>query len=70
MDISVRILRMGLIETLQGVEHQMSVIFRQSEELHTEPSRIQDSMGNFKLTPLLVAKAQILHSLVLLNKEM
>ncbi len=71
MEFGTRVLRTGLMENLKDVERQISEVHRQAEELHTEPSRIRDSMGHFILTPLLVAKAQTLHALVLLqtNKE-
>lgn len=67
MDISPKVLSNSIRENLTDIERQISEVLRTATELKTEPSRVRDSQGNFMLTPLLVAKAQMLHALTLLQ---
>jgi len=67
MDTNPRVLRREITRHLTDIERQIGQVYRRAEEMHTEAFLIRDEKGNFLLTPLLVAKAQCLHSLTLLQ---
>lgn len=67
MDTAPQHLHRSLSQTLIEIEHQILIVHREAEVMHTEPSLIRDERGNFLLTPLLVGKAQVLHALTLLE---
>lgn len=69
MDTNPRVLRNALITSLAAVDNQIEAVKFEASELDTLPSRIRDTQGNFLLTPLLCAQAQILHSLTLLQTK-
>ncbi len=69
MDINTQVLRNTITVNYSDIERQIKEVHQQAEKLHTEPSRIRDGLGNFTLTQLLVAKAQMLYALAILHKE-
>jgi hypothetical protein len=69
MNINENALRQAARETLLDVNKSIAEIERQAKRMGTEPHIIRDEHGNWTLTPLLAAKAQLLHSLVLLQTK-
>lgn len=67
MEINPRILRKALSESLGAIQNQIEAVGHEAELLHIAPSELKDTMGNLMLTPLLVAQAQVLHALTLLQ---
>jgi hypothetical protein len=58
-----------LMRTLSQVTRQMEKVEKEASKQNTSPYCLQDANGNYMLTPLLAAKAQLLHALTLINKE-
>lgn len=69
MNINENALRQAVRDTLADVNKSISEIERQAKRMGTEPHIIRDENGNWALAPLLAAKAQCLHSLVLLQTK-
>jgi hypothetical protein len=67
--ISETALRQALRDTLKDVNTSLAVIERQAKRMGVEPQLIRDEHGNWILAPLLVAKAQCIHALVLLQTK-
>lgn len=58
-----------LVRTLQEVNQQIEEISQEADRIGTTSTKMQDSNGNYILAPILAAKAQCLHSLVLVNQR-
>lgn len=58
-----------LTRTLAQVNTQIDEIKKQCGERGIDPFILQDAHGTWVLPPLLAAKAQILHSIVLVNQR-
>ena len=67
--ISSQILLEELAVTFTELEKQVNVIKAMARAANVKAEKIQDSHGDLVLSPILVAKAQTLHALVLLEKE-
>ena len=67
-EISSQVLLEELAVAFQELEKQINVIKAMARASQVRPEKIQDSKGDLVLSPLLVAKAQTLHALVLLEK--
>lgn len=51
------------------LNQQIEAVKREAKRLNTEPSLMRDERGAFLMTPLIVAKAQALHGLALINQK-
>lgn len=69
MDINPRVLRSALMQNMEALNHQIEAVKGLSEEMNTLPFQIKDERGNFVLAPLLVAQANVLHALALLQSQ-
>lgn len=58
-----------LAQTLTSINKQIKVVEDKAEIMGFDAHDIRDANGNWALIPLLAAKAQILHALVLINKK-
>lgn len=66
-EISSQILLEELAVTFTELEKQINVIKAMARAMNRPAEKIQDNRGDLVLSPLLVAKAQTLHGLVLLE---
>lgn len=69
MEIRPRVLREELMQTLNLVDASIDEVKREAKARRIMPHELRDSNGGWCMIPLLVAKAQILDTLVRLNKE-
>ena len=69
MDISPNVLRQETVDTLKRINNQMKEMAVRSADMGIPVENLQDHSGNFVLTPLLLAKAQCLNTLVLLRDK-
>jgi hypothetical protein len=69
MEIRPRVLREELMSTLNLVDASIDEVKREAKVRRIMPQELRDSNGGWALVPLLVAKAQILDTLVRLNRE-
>jgi len=51
------------------ISRQIEVIERDAAGQDISPYKLQDMNGAYQMTPLIVAKAQLLHALVLINHK-
>jgi hypothetical protein len=58
-----------LAKTHVQIVIQMEEIRQEAERTKIEPVKMRDSHGNYIWAPLLAAKAQTLHALVLINQR-
>lgn len=58
-----------MLETLRDIEKQIEELHRNANNMGTDVYRIVDQNGAPLFSPLIVAKAQCLHSLALLQSE-
>lgn len=58
-----------LSKTLIQINMQIAEIHQEAERMEIAPVKMQDATGNYILAPLLAAKAQTLHALVLVNQR-
>lgn len=65
----VRTLDQELRLSLKQVNNQMEEIRRECVERHIPPVTLRDTSGNYIWTPLVVAKANILHAFALRGLE-
>lgn len=56
-----------LKRTLLSINTQIGYVRKEAQRQHISAYAIQDTNGNFMLAPLLVAKANVLHSIVTLK---
>lgn len=59
-------LRRDTIQLLKQIDTQIAQVKKKAEEMGVEPEELQNSSG-WVMTPLLLAKAQAYHTLVLLQ---
>lgn len=69
MDISPNILRRETVTTLTRIDNQIKEMTVRAAGMGIPVESMQDHNGSFVLTPLLLAKAQCLNTLVLLNQK-
>lgn len=65
-------IRQELIETLEGVNRQIEYLkadFKSRIGDDVDPYTVQNKLGEYILTPLLVAKANLLNALVTLGGQ-
>lgn len=62
-------LRKELMESYRELGRVIEEVKRQSVSMEIEPHQMRDAQGNWVLAPLIVARAQILHALVLMNQK-
>jgi hypothetical protein len=67
-DIEMTDLLFELRSTLSHINEQLNSVYTYADSHGTEPSRLQTTTGEFMLTPLLVAKANVLSALTSLKK--
>lgn len=58
-----------LARAMGEVSEQIRVVNKKADEVGVSPHDLRDANGNYMLTPLIVAKAQLLHAIVLVNQE-
>lgn len=58
-----------IMRAFNQVSRQIEVLEREAAGQDVSPHKMQDMNGNFMMTPLLAAKAQLLHSLTLINHK-
>lgn len=58
-----------IMRAFSQISRQIEVLEREASGQDVSPHKLQDMNGNFMLTPLLAAKAQLLHALVLVNHK-
>lgn len=58
-----------LAKTLAQINSQIDVIKEEAKRMDISPYRMQNSHGDYVLVPMLAARAQLLHSLVLVNQR-
>jgi hypothetical protein len=71
-DAGRRSLRNELASTLSEIDLQIAAVYKDSESddyAGVPASQLKSADGNYLLTPLLVAKAQVLYSLVLMESS-
>jgi biotin operon repressor len=56
-------------KTFREIELQIKSVEEQAQKLGISVYSMRDSYGNFVLAPLLVAKANTLHAIVLVNQR-
>lgn len=56
-----------LLDTLEGVNRQLDNLKKIAEKMDSEPGDLMDSSGRLIMNDLLVAKANVLHGLVVLS---
>ena len=67
-EIGARFFSWNFAVAFQELEKQVNVVKAMARASNVRPEKIRDSKGDLVLSPLLVAKAQTLHALVLLEK--
>lgn len=68
MDILSRSFVQEVRKTLKQVDEQIGSVMLESEKMGVEARDLRDQHGVFVLIPLISAKAQLLHTLALLQK--
>jgi hypothetical protein len=58
-----------LVRTLHQVGRQIETVERDAKKKGVSQYSLQDTNGNYMLSPLLTAKAQLLHALTLINAK-
>lgn len=69
MDISPNALRKEVVKTLREVEEVIDAIVEKAESQGADPAEFVDMHGTPSLSVPLLAKAQCLQTLVLLNEK-
>jgi hypothetical protein len=64
-----RDIKQELALCLRQVNNQMEEIRQEAERTGIAPVTMRDANGNYIWAPLVVAKAQVLHALVLVNQS-
>jgi hypothetical protein len=58
-----------LINLVSQINQQIDEVKREAKRLNVPAYSMRDVSGGYTLVPLLAAKAQVLHSLVLINQK-
>lgn len=69
MDDVALTLKQELNRALRQINSQIEEIRREAVRTTTAPVQMKDSNGDYIWAPLVVAKAQVLHGLVLLDEK-
>jgi len=69
MEVRPRVLREELMSTMTLVDASIDEVKKECRNRRILPQELRDTNGGWVLIPLLVAKAQILDTLVRLNRE-
>lgn len=69
MDISPNALRRDTVQTLREIDEVLSSIRQEAEAMDKEPTELLDQNNNWVMTAPLLAKAQCLQTLTLLNES-
>lgn len=69
MDVSPNALRKETVQVLNGIVIQIDILQGNAKAQGIDVYRMVDSSGAPVMTPLLLAKAQCLHTLTLLNDQ-
>lgn len=69
LDPNRRTLDQELKLSLRQINNQMEEIRKECVERHIPPVTLRDTSGNYIWTPLVVAKANVLHALTLRGVE-
>lgn len=71
MPIAVSYIELGkeVITCYKEIVLQIKEVKTLAGDLEIEPETLRDTEGNYVLGPLLAAKAQMLHSLALINQK-
>ncbi len=69
MDVSPNALRKETIQVLNMLNQQIDEVVIEAEKRDIRPTKLADQRGSFLLAPLLLAKAQCLATLTLLNEQ-
>jgi hypothetical protein len=67
MIITQDILRRDTIRIIKKVDAQIETVEKAAQEMGFPPEELKDAHGNWVMIPLLLAKAQAYHTLVLLQ---
>ena len=59
----------ALGQTMAQINTQIEEVKKAAKVLDVQSSELRDMNGNFVMVPLLAAKAQTLHALVLINQR-
>lgn len=59
----------ALGQTMAQINTQIEEVKKTAKVLDVQSSELRDMNGNFVMVPLLAAKAQTLHALVLINQR-
>lgn len=68
---AIRKMELGreLGKTVAQINSQLQTVEHDAKRRGISPHDLQDSSGNWVMVPLLAAKAQALHALVLINQK-
>ena len=69
MEIRPLVLRQELMDAYKDVDRQITLVKDEAESMEIQPGELRDGQGNWVMIPLLVAKAQLLHGLIILNRK-
>lgn len=58
-----------LVSALRDVNQQIEQIKDRAHAMDINPHQLRDASGNFTLSPMLSAKAQLLHGITLINQK-
>jgi hypothetical protein len=58
-----------IMRAFNQISRQVEVLERDAAAQNVNPYQLQDVTGAYQMIPLLTAKAQLLHSLVLINHK-
>jgi hypothetical protein len=63
------VLRQELMDVYREVQSQIDEVTEEARGMAISPRKLRDKNGTLVMIPLLAARVQILHSLVMLNKK-
>jgi hypothetical protein len=69
MEIRPVVLRQELMESYREVQLQIDEVKDRASIMDIRPQQLRDANGNWVYIPLLAARVQILHALVMINQK-
>jgi hypothetical protein len=69
MNVSPDALRKEVVQTLNEINASIAEVKKTSLLRGTPPEKLVDHLGGYVMSPLLLAKAQCLNALALLNEQ-
>lgn len=69
MNVSPNELRRQTVQVLNQIDKQIKVIETEAAVRNVSPATLRDERGNYVISPLLLAKAQCLNTLALINDK-